>query len=342
MKKHLSIIFLIAFLIVMLILIMLVTYSCSSSDKSSATEMMDRQEMAYELAEKNNSYYDGGAYEPEAVGAIEADYYDYQAPAQMQSVSSVLPADRKIIRDASLSLQADSVEETYNKILVLMSDLGGYESSRDMSGEGKSTYIRATIKIPAGNLDLFLNDAKGTGKLISSYISSSDITDEYFDSQTRLTTLEKTLEKYYEFLDNATKISDQLEISNQISDITYQIESLKGRLRKWDSLVEYSTVSIYVSATPEIIVETREIKWNSLSFDDVKYLAASGLVRFAGAIVSMLQWVLIIAVTLSPVAVPMAVVIVILVMRSRKKKRQMQLLKDKEKEKEKNIDSSND
>ena len=257
-----------------------------------------------ELAEEAGNYYDGGIYETET-----------------ERISSQLPAGRKIIRDASLSIEAESVEIAYNRLLAAMATLGGYESRRDMSGEDRYAYISATIKIPATGLDEFLTSAKSVGKVLYSYITSSDITDAYFDSQTRLTTLEKTLEKYYEFLDNATRIDDQLRISREIGDITYQIENLKGRIRQWDALVEYSTVEIYINSIPEPYVKPREISWNSLSFDDVKYLATSGLVSVTSVIVGIFQWLLIAAIALSPIIIPLGVIILIIVFRIKKKKK---------------------
>lgn len=309
------------------LIFMLMFYSCGSS-KDINTESVKNS-----TAQNNVAYeadYDM-KYEEMEEAVLEKNYLDEGGSAyEMQTVSSTssqLPANRKIIRDANISIEADSVEEAYNKLLTNMSALGGYEANRNMSGEEKTAYLNATIKIPADNLDEFLSAAKSVGKVLNSYITSSDITDQYFDSQTRLTTLEKTLIKYYEFLDGATKISDQLEISRQISDITYQIESLKGRLRQWDSLVEYSTVEIYINCTPEPYVETREITWNSLSLDDVKYLATRGIVGISSAIVSTVQWFLIVVISLSPIIIPFGILIFIIVKIKRKKK------KDREKEK---------
>ena len=326
MKKYLRMI-LAVFVLLGLFLFMFTLYSCGSSKNSamdkSSMPMAEAQNYDYlseAEAEQGNYDYDlsmsadisnAVSEEWDEEGALEYSAGNTTAPGT--AVSSQMPADRKIIRDAYLSLEADSVEEAYNALLANMSSLGGYESSRDMSGRDRSTYIDATIKIPAARLDEFLSTAKGVGRVLSSSITSSDITDQYFDSQTRLTTLEKTLAKYYEFLDGATRITDQLEISRQISEITYEIESLKGRMRKWDSLVEYSTVSIYIRCTPETYIEQREISWNSLSFDDVKYLAANGFVSISSAIVSAIQWLFIAIITLSPLIVPITIIIIVVV-----------------------------
>ena len=341
MKKYLRMI-LAVFMLLALFLFMFTLYSCGSYENSamdkSSMPMVEAQNYDYEMkAEEEQSYYDYDLAMSADIGNTVSEEWDNESGALEYSagnnggntaapgtaVSSQLPADRKIIRDAYLSLEADSVEEAYNALLANMSSLGGYESSRDMSGRDRSMYLDATIKIPAAKLDEFLAAAKGICRVLASSITSSDITDQYFDSQTRLTTLEKTLGKYYEFLDGATRITDQLEISRQISDVTYEIESLKGRMRKWDSLVEYSTVSINIRCTPETYIEQREISWNSLSFDDVKYLAANGFVSISSAIVSAIQWLLIAVIALSPVIIPVGVILFIVIRINIKRKKEM-------------------
>ena len=335
MKKYLQIISLI------MIFCMVTLYGCSSSGNMSMKSSDYSYNYAAERMEEAEygGYYDSYDYDALAPATAAAwdGGYNNEVLYEMETLSAQLPAGRKIIRDANLSIQADSVEEAYAGILASMNFLGGYEFKRDMSGEGKSAYLRATVKIPAAKLDEFLSSAKGVGKVLNSHITSSDITDEYYDSETRLKTLEKTLEKYYEFLENATKIDDQLRISNQISDITYQIESLKGRMRKWDSLVEYSTVDLYISATPEPYVEEREIKWNSLSFEDVKYLATSGLVGITSAIVSMFQWILIIFIALSPIVIPLVIIIIVILKVTKKRRNKKLIEKNKENE---NVDNN--
>ena len=59
-------------------------------------------------------------------------------------------------------------------------------------------------------------------------INAEDITDSYFDTETRLENLEKSLEKYYQFLDEAKTVEDMLAIQTRIDEITTDIELLKG------------------------------------------------------------------------------------------------------------------
>ena len=278
--------------------------------------------------------YDSADYE---YAAADYDYsgglLNYMAPGEIMELSdlsaesgsgaSVLPADRKIIRDANITMEVEDVELSYDNILKLLSSFGGYEAKRDMHSNYKDyPTVSATLKIPANKLDTFLTDIKKEGETISSSITSSDITDQYYDSKIRITTLEKTLDNYYEFLENAKDVDEQLRVTRYINDITQEIEQLKGSIKRWDSLVDYSTVTLnlyrpYEAPVPE--PEPREINWNSLSLEDMGWFISSGFLSVCNAIFSVLQWIVIAIATISPVVIPGAIILVVLIRRHMKK-----------------------
>ena len=285
--------------------------------------------------------YDGGSseamranFEAEMATGAEFEYYsfdtDYAAmPMEVMEVSAErgaaganLPIDRKIIRDAQITMESEEVENAYENILAILSGLGGYEADRNMynNAYGYPT-VNATLKVPAGNLDMFLATIKEEGEVKSSNISSSDISDQYFDAQIRLDTLEQTLENYKRYLENAESVEEQLEVTRYINDTTYEIEQLKGSLRRWDSLVEYSTVTFYlypINAAPE---EPRVIEWDSLSLEDMGWFISSGFLGVCNAIFSVLQWLVISIAAISPILAVLAVLIFLLVRRHKKNKK---------------------
>jgi len=256
--------------------------------------------------------------------------YEYEAEdgfeLALTSSTSSLPEGRKIIRDAEITMEVEDAELSYENILAFLTSLGGYETGRNMNSSSSNRYYSlantATLKVPAANLDKFLAGLKEEGEVISSNISSADITEQYFDSQIKLTTLEMTLENYYRFLEEAQNIDEQLRITRYINDITREIEGLKGSLRRWDSLVEYSTVVLYMYRPYEAPVPEREINWNSLSFEDMGWFMSSGFLGVINLIFSAAQWILIALVTVSPVVAPIVVFIILMVRRHRKKTKQ--------------------
>ena len=289
--------------------------------------------------ENDGGWYDSADYDAEyapperAMKELYADEsYDIALTAagstgEVSAVSN-LPANRKIIRDAYITMEVEDIEKSYDNILASLTKFGGYEAGRNMNAS--STDYRyaatntATLKIPAEKLDSFLKELKKEGEVKNQSISSADITEQYFDAQIRLTNLEKMLDKNYELFENAKKVDDQLRIFREINEITTEIEQLKGKLRRWNELVEYSTVTInlyrpYEAPVPE--PEPREIKWNSLSLEDMGWFISSGFLGVVNVIFSVLQWIFITILVISPIAVPVAIVMVILIRRTQKKKK---------------------
>ena len=309
-KKILS-----AFVFILLCVVVFTGCSASfDSAKSTENNAVVRDGYYYDYA--SNAGYDN----------YESELYDYEKTSSMSNNSGLSNSNmvvaRKIIRDAEITIDVENPEKSYENILTYLTSLGGYETSRNVSSYGDNNYRSAdtaTLKVPTDKLDLFLSELKKEGDIKNSYISSSDITDQYYDSMIRLETLEKTLENYYRFLENAKDVEEQLQVTRYINDVTREIEQLKGSLTRWDSLVNYSTVTLYLYRPYEAPVEERVIEWSSLSVDDMLWLMSSGFVKVCSTIFSLIQWIFVIIITLSPIIIPIAVILFIAIWRYRKK-----------------------
>ena len=264
--------------------------------------------------------YDGAA--NESGSSMMMDTAAPSAAVSLTSASANLPADRKIIRDANISMEVEDVENSYNNMLKLLATYNGYEAGRNMYDNGdNNTTITATLKIPADKLDTFLSGLKDEGKVISQNISSNDITDQYFDSQIRLDTLRQTLENYKRFLENAKDVDEQLSVTSYINDVTQQIEQLEGSLKRWDSLINYSTVTLNLYRPYQAPEPVREIKWDSLSLSDMGWFIKSGFLGVVNAIFSVIQWFVIAVISASPVLIPVVIIIILIVRHNRKNKK---------------------
>ena len=299
---------------------------CSSSDyMSGGNYNMAMPAPAGEIyfEEESWTYYDVDAVQTAGRGTELSEFLQMSVSPE-KSPQSV---QRKIIKNADVNIEAPDVEQAYENILRELEFNTGYEASKNTESWGDYTYIRAELKVPADFLDDFLRVIAQEGDIRSQNIYSSDITDQYYDFQTRLLTLEKTLVKYYEFLDNARNVEEQLQVSSYISDLTYQIESLKGSINRWDFLTAYSNVSIYIYKTPED--ELRVIEWSSLSFDDMGYLIKSGFVGVSSFIVNMFQRIFIALIAGSPVIIPVAAIIFILIRRAKIKRNRKRIERER-------------
>lgn len=229
---------------------------------------------------------------------------------------------RKIVRHASLDLEAVDVVAAYDALLAYAQQFGGYELNRSQSTSGSGYLsIDAKIRIKPDHLDAFLDYAATQAEVINSITESDDITDSYYDTQTRLKTMELSLENYYKYLDNAKTIDESLQVQSQINQLTVEIESLKGKLSLWDSLLAESLVTIRLRQANDPVKIKKEIDWAALTFSDMGYLMKSGLMQVVNVLVGIVQWLAIVLVATAPLWI-IGLLILLLVNRSIRKKRQ--------------------
>ena len=237
-------------------------------------------------------------------------------------------AERKIIRDANLDLEVSDVVQAYNNILAYAQQYGGYEISRNQARSNGYIAIQARIKIKPNQLDAFIGFISKQGSVINTNISTADITEDYYDIQTRLKTMESTLLTYYDFLDRAANIDESLQVQYQINQLTAEIESLKGKLKLWDSLLAESTVTLQLRQSEDPVKLKKEINWSTLTFDDMGYLMRSGLTSVLNFLANAVQWLAIALVVTAPFWI-VGLIILIILLRRKKKHRQQQQNIDK-------------
>jgi hypothetical protein len=231
-------------------------------------------------------------------------------------------SDRKIVRNASLDLKAVDVESSYESILEYARGFGGYETQRDQTDQDGYMVIRAVIKLPPEKLDLlisFVRDQSGT-ELVNTRISSEDITESYYDTEIRLDNMEKQLERYYEYLEDSRNIEEMMTVQYQIDSLTLEIESLKGKLKLWDSMLAESRVELYIRQVSDPVQVRKEVNWKALTWDDMSYLMTSGLKSVINVLAGVGQWLLIVIVAAAPLWIPALIIIIVLIRRGKKKK----------------------
>ena len=222
------------------------------------------------------------------------------------SPENTTPADRKIIRNASLEIVAEDASSLYKNIVDHGAGLGGYEHSYSISNYETYSVIYAVFKIPPEKLSDFIDFIGECGEVINTSLNSEDITENYYDAETRLETKRKSLDQYYQLLQKASNVEEIVYIHRIIDGITEDIESYEGRLKLWNSQINMSTVNIRIRQDNDPLQFRKEISWNTLNAGDMGYLIKRGFVSITNSIVSVLQWFVVILIGYSPLWIILA------------------------------------
>ncbi len=163
---------------------------------------------------------------------------------------------QKIIFSGQIDFQTLDFEKTRTDLNAYMTSIGAYIQNSSVEGGGigynrlkSAVYV---FRIPKNKYNQALADMKKFGTVVFEQSNGEDVTDKYFDTEARLKSLKIQQERLLALLDKATKMEDILKIEKELQTTLYEIENLTGTLKKWDSLVDYSTLTINIKEVEQI------------------------------------------------------------------------------------------
>ena len=216
--------------------------------------------------------------------------------------ASGVEREAKIVRTVNFTVRTQQYEQDYDEIRMLVEEYGGRIESLNTSGDGTAYSLRRanyTLRIPSQRLEAFLDAAKGVGNVSNYSESSEDVSENYYDMQSRLETQEAKLQRLNEMLAKAKNISDLIELEEAISDTQYWIDYYTGRMRGYDSRVADSYVYITLREINNAdAAEQKELSLGERIVNAVKAsLEAAGemLQAFVIFFIAALPWLIVLA-----------------------------------------------
>ena len=153
--------------------------------------------------------------------------------------------DAKIIYTANMDLETTEFDKAVNDIAAAVERFNGYFENSSQNGYNTDyRYANYTVKVPKNDFNNFLNCIGETCAVTYTSTSAEDITDSYYDVDSRLKTAQTKLDRLQELLAKADNMSDIITIESAISETEWTIENLSGTLRSYDAQVDYATVTI--------------------------------------------------------------------------------------------------
>ena len=203
---------------------------------------------------------------------------------QSQSIAEAM--DRKIIRNADLTLEVASPGEIQRKISSIAESLGGFvvtsESKQRQVGDSKQELeVNLVVRVPATQFNTAMEQIRASGsRVIQEKIVGQDVTEEFIDLEARLKTQKALESQFLEIMKQAHKVEDALEVQRQIAEVRTEIEKLEGRKRFLENRASLATITINLQSPTAIVVNTsgfgRNIRESFADGVDV----ATGIVLF--------------------------------------------------------------
>jgi hypothetical protein len=165
--------------------------------------------------------------------------------------------DRKIIFNASLSLDVVDAEKAFSNCEILVAKYGGFVAQSSLQKSDTQVLATVVLRVPAAKVTQLMNGLAGLGTVTSRSSGSEDVTSQYIDIQARLKVLRAEEEQLVGFLKKATNIKDMLAVQEQLRSVRTQIEQYEGQQRYMDNATSLATVTAQLVQTTEAFVAPR-------------------------------------------------------------------------------------
>ncbi len=216
----------------------------------------------------------GNAVDKGAIGT-ESSAPTAKTAADLQAVT-----DRKIIFNASLTVDVVDAEKAFSDCEVLVAKYGGFVAESSLRKSDTQVVATATLRVPSAKVTQLLTDLAGLGTVTSRSSGSEDVTSQYIDIQARLKVLRAEEEQLVGFLKKATNIKDMLAVQEQLRSVRTQIEQYEGQQRYMDNATSLATVTAQLVQTTEAFVAPRGF-WSAF---------VQSLARFGHGLAAFWTW----------------------------------------------------
>lgn len=229
--------------------------------------------------------------------------------------------NEKIIRSANITIQTLDFDSSVTALAGLTEQYGGYYETAQIENGSYSKpsaqrYAYYVVRVPSESYVAFRDSVGEVGYVYSAEESSVNVGEEYYDTEARLDTLTTKRERLLALLDKAELMEDIIDLENALADVQYEIDMHTSTLRKYDSLIGYSTFTISLEEVRRIDdTPTVQESFGSRLLASLK----AGWVGFTDGLESFALWLARNVITLVILAV--IVVVVIKIVRVVRRKR---------------------
>jgi hypothetical protein len=154
-----------------------------------------------------------------------------------------------IARSASLTIVVKNVESARASLDAIVERYQGYPATLNAnSPEDGPRNLTGSLRIPESVLNAAIGDLRALGRVVNETQSGEDYGQQHADLVARLKTARETEARFQAILQQRTgKISDVLEVEENIARVRGDIESMEAEQRAMEHRVDFATVDVHLT-----------------------------------------------------------------------------------------------
>ena len=169
----------------------------------------------------------------------EADFAD-SAAIEIGASQTSREVERKLIYTGHISLGVENLSETKNAVEQWLKKYDGYISNLSESQRS----VNFTVNVPQKNFFAAMEESASFGKVKSKNVNCRDVTEQFYDLQTRLDTRHILLERLQNYLASSSNVKDLIEIETKINDVTSELEQMQGNMNRLQKQIVFSQIEV--------------------------------------------------------------------------------------------------
>ena len=163
------------------------------------------------------------------------------------SETKVLSSDisQKLVRSGGINFQSEDLEKDYQQIKGMLGGFDAYLENESQSNDQFRKTYNLSIRVPSDKYDSLLNRISGIAfKVDSKYSNTDDVTERYYDLQSRIQNKKELEKRYREILTKANEVKDILEIERNLNEVRTDIEMMEGQFNYLNNQIKFSSLQV--------------------------------------------------------------------------------------------------
>lgn len=172
---------------------------------------------------------------------------EYMKSAKIQAESPPSVTDRKLIKDGDIYMEVKTLENTRNELNKLIAQYKAYIANESQAEYDNRKEISFAIKIPVSQYEAFCESVTGLAVNVErKNLNALDVTEEFVDTQARITAKKALEKRYLELLAKAKNVNEMLAIERELANVREDIEAKEGRIKLLENQSSLSTLNLTV------------------------------------------------------------------------------------------------
>ena len=202
--------------------------------------------------------------------------------------------DARIVRTGTIDLEVKDVPTALRTARDAIRSMGGYIGASTTSNQDDQPFATVTYRIPVDRWEDALDLLRGlngqTTKVVAEQTEAVEVTGAVVDLQARIRNLRASETALQEIAAKAVRVSDVLEVQNQLTQVRGEIESLTAQLKDLEDRAAYATLTATYQV-PIVAVDVATKDWDPRSVVDE---ASASLVDVLQALTTAGIWFVIV------------------------------------------------